>query len=98
MDVHVKDVMQECTKGSDEERLTFPEVVMKLMEVGVEQYHLQSAKEKSSYKALSVSDVCAVVCSESIAITLTIRKLVEILITGRLHKTDKVSKGRRYRP
>jgi hypothetical protein len=31
MDAHVKQVMEECTKGSDDERLTFPSVVAMLM-------------------------------------------------------------------
>lgn len=32
-------VMHEVTKASDEERITFPEVVKALMEAGVERYH-----------------------------------------------------------
>lgn len=32
-------VMQECAEASDQERITFPEVVMKLAAVGVERYH-----------------------------------------------------------
>lgn len=32
-------IMQECAEASDQERITFPEVVMKLMAAGVERYH-----------------------------------------------------------
>ena len=39
MDTHVKDVVREMTKASDEERIAFPEVVKTLMEAGVERYH-----------------------------------------------------------
>ena len=31
MDAHVKDVVREMSKASDEERITFPEVVKALM-------------------------------------------------------------------
>jgi uncharacterized protein YbcV (DUF1398 family) len=39
MDTKIKDVMVEATQASDEERVTFGEVVMKLMQAGVERYH-----------------------------------------------------------
>ena len=39
MDAHVKDVVREMSKASDEERITFPAVVKALMEVQVERYH-----------------------------------------------------------
>ncbi len=39
MDAHVKDVVREMSRASDEERITFPEVVKALMEVQVERYH-----------------------------------------------------------
>jgi uncharacterized protein YbcV (DUF1398 family) len=32
-------IVQECTEASDRERITFPEVVMKLSQAGVERYH-----------------------------------------------------------
>jgi hypothetical protein len=35
MHAHVKEIMEECTAGSDGERLTFPEVVAKLAAAGV---------------------------------------------------------------
>jgi uncharacterized protein YbcV (DUF1398 family) len=49
MDAHVKRVMQECTEASDEERIPFPEVVMKLMEVGVERYHADLLRAEKTY-------------------------------------------------
>jgi len=39
MDAHVKDVVREMSRASDEERIAFPDVVKALMEVGVERYH-----------------------------------------------------------
>ena len=39
MNAHVKDVVREMSEASDEERITFPEVVKALMEVGIERYH-----------------------------------------------------------
>ena len=39
MQANVTETMQECTDASDQERISFSEVVMKLMEVGVERYH-----------------------------------------------------------
>jgi uncharacterized protein YbcV (DUF1398 family) len=39
MDDHVKDVVREMTRASDEERISFPDVVEALMQAGVERYH-----------------------------------------------------------
>ena len=39
MDDHVKDVVREMTRASDEERIGFPDVVQALMQAGVERYH-----------------------------------------------------------
>jgi len=39
MDSAVRDVVTEVTRASDEERITFPEVVARLAAVGVERYH-----------------------------------------------------------
>lgn len=39
MDSDVKVVVRELTRATDEERITFPEVVKALMEAGVERYH-----------------------------------------------------------
>jgi uncharacterized protein YbcV (DUF1398 family) len=42
-------VMQECTEASDQERITFPEVVMKLMQAGVERYHADLLRAEKVY-------------------------------------------------
>ena len=39
MDDHVKDVVREMTRASDEERISFPDVVQALLQAGVERYH-----------------------------------------------------------
>ena len=39
MDDHVKDVVREMTRASDEERIGFSGVVQALMQAGVERYH-----------------------------------------------------------
>jgi uncharacterized protein YbcV (DUF1398 family) len=39
MDNHVKDVVREMTRASEEERISFPDVVEALMQAGVERYH-----------------------------------------------------------
>ena len=39
MDGHVKEVVRDMSEASDEERITFPEVVKALMAVGIERYH-----------------------------------------------------------
>jgi uncharacterized protein YbcV (DUF1398 family) len=49
MDSHVKDVMVEATRASDEERVTFPEVVMKLMQAGLERYHADLVRGDRTY-------------------------------------------------
>src|SRR5262249_56141752 len=49
MDAHVKDVVREMSKASDEERITFPEVVKALMEVGIERYHADLVAARKTY-------------------------------------------------
>jgi uncharacterized protein YbcV (DUF1398 family) len=49
MDAHVKDVVREMSKASDEERVTFPEVVKALMEVGIERYHADLVTSRKTY-------------------------------------------------
>jgi uncharacterized protein YbcV (DUF1398 family) len=49
MDARVKDVMLECTKASDEERVTFAEVVKKLMGARVERYHTDLVRAEKIY-------------------------------------------------
>lgn len=39
MDAHVRKTIKAVTIGSDEERVSFPEVVKALMQAGVERYH-----------------------------------------------------------
>lgn len=49
MDEHVKAVVRACTIGSDTEQLTFGEVVIKLMEAGVERYHADLTRAEKTY-------------------------------------------------
>ncbi len=42
-------VLTECTQGSDDERLTFPEVVGKLMQAGVERYDTDLQRSEKTY-------------------------------------------------
>jgi uncharacterized protein YbcV (DUF1398 family) len=49
MDAYVKDVVREMSKASDDERITFPEVVKALMEVGIERYHADLVVGRKTY-------------------------------------------------
>jgi uncharacterized protein YbcV (DUF1398 family) len=49
MQAETIEVMQECTEGSDQERLSFPEVVMKLAQAGVERYHADLTRAEKIY-------------------------------------------------
>lgn len=49
MDSAVKDVLVECTHASDEERITFPEVVKALVAAGVERYHADVLRGERTY-------------------------------------------------
>ncbi len=49
MDASVQAVVAECSKGSDENRLSFPEVVGKLMAAGVERYHADFARSEKTF-------------------------------------------------
>ena len=49
MDAHVKDVVREMIKASDEERITFPAVVKALMEVKVERYRADLVTGRKTY-------------------------------------------------
>jgi len=49
MNVHASAVVRECTKASDEERLSFGEVVKKLIEAGVERYHTDLVRAEKTY-------------------------------------------------
>jgi uncharacterized protein YbcV (DUF1398 family) len=60
MDAQVRDVIVEATRASDEERVTFGEVVMKLMQAGVERYHADLLRgEKTYYLPGGQSEVIA---------------------------------------
>jgi uncharacterized protein YbcV (DUF1398 family) len=49
MDTQTKNVFEECTRASDEERITFPEVVGKLMAIGAERYHTDIVRSEKTY-------------------------------------------------
>jgi uncharacterized protein YbcV (DUF1398 family) len=49
MDAHVKDIVRAITKQSDEERVTFPQVVRVLMDAGVERYHADLVCSNKTY-------------------------------------------------
>ncbi len=49
MNAHMKDVVREMSKASDEERIAFPEVVKALMEVGIERYHADLVAGRKTY-------------------------------------------------
>jgi len=49
MQADVIEVVQECTDGSDQERVTFPEVVAKLAGAGVERYHADLLRAEKIY-------------------------------------------------
>ena len=49
MDAHVKEAVREMSKASDEERITFPEVVRALIEVDVERYHADLVAGRKTY-------------------------------------------------
>ncbi len=63
MDIHVKLVMNEMTRASDEERITFPEVVMALMRVGVERYHADLVCANKTYY-MPNGDFEAIACND----------------------------------
>jgi uncharacterized protein YbcV (DUF1398 family) len=49
MDAGVKDVAREMSRASDEERVTFPEVVKALMAAGIERYHADLVAGRKTY-------------------------------------------------
>ena len=49
MDDHVKDVVREMTRASEEERISFPDVVQALMDAGVERYHVDLLAGTKTY-------------------------------------------------
>ena len=49
MDTQVQAVVRECSKASAEERITFPEVVAKLNQAGIERYHADLVRSEKTY-------------------------------------------------
>jgi uncharacterized protein YbcV (DUF1398 family) len=49
MDAHVRDVVHEMSKASDQERITFPEGVKALTKVGIERYHADLVAGRKTY-------------------------------------------------
>ncbi len=49
MQANVTEIMQECTNASDQERISFPEVVTKLSQAGVERYHADLLRAEKIY-------------------------------------------------
>ena len=42
-------ILEDCTQGSDEDRLTFPQVVGNLMSAGIERYHADLQRSEKTY-------------------------------------------------
>ncbi len=49
MDAHVKEIMRRCSRISDEGSKPFGELVMKLIDVGVERYHADFVRSEKTY-------------------------------------------------
>jgi uncharacterized protein YbcV (DUF1398 family) len=49
MDAHTKEVVVEATRASDEERVTFGEVVKNLVVAGIERYHTDLVRGERTY-------------------------------------------------
>jgi uncharacterized protein YbcV (DUF1398 family) len=49
MDRHVTDVMQSVTAGSDDNSISFPDVVLTLTGIGVERYHADLLRAEKTY-------------------------------------------------
>jgi uncharacterized protein YbcV (DUF1398 family) len=49
MNEHARQVMHECTRGSLDGSLTFPEVVSRLAAVGCEQYHADLRRQEKTH-------------------------------------------------
>ncbi len=49
MDANVKAIVVECSRGSEENRLSFVEIVKKLVEAGVESYHADLRRATRAY-------------------------------------------------
>lgn len=64
MNDEVKTIVQECTQGSDVGRLTFPQVVGKLMQAGVERYHADLCRGERTYY-LPSGESCVVTAAKN---------------------------------
>lgn len=49
MDAKITAILQECSRASDEERITFPEVVSALAVAGIERYHTDLVRAETTY-------------------------------------------------
>jgi uncharacterized protein YbcV (DUF1398 family) len=49
MDTHIKSVVEECSRGSEENRMRFPQVLEKLAGAGVEGYHADLRRPVKTY-------------------------------------------------
>ena len=49
MDHHTTSIIEECTCGSDEERLTFPNIVAQLAAAGIERYSADLCRWEKTY-------------------------------------------------
>ncbi|WP_373650074.1 hypothetical protein [Schlesneria sp. DSM 10557] len=49
MDDQKAQVMRECAAGSGSGELTFPEIVGRLMDIGVERYHADYSRQEITY-------------------------------------------------
>ncbi len=48
-DTDLENVVRDCTRGSDEERISFPQVVGQLMAAGVERYRADLLRHEKTY-------------------------------------------------
>jgi uncharacterized protein YbcV (DUF1398 family) len=58
MQEQVTRIIRECTDASDQERISFPEVVTKLMQAGVERYHADLLRAEKVYYLPSGESLC----------------------------------------
>ncbi len=49
MEAHIADVLHECTRGADEERLVFPQIIANLKQAGVERYFADICRNETTY-------------------------------------------------
>ena len=49
MNIDITTVMEACTAGSDQERMTFPQVVMQLIDAGIERYYADLSRSEKIY-------------------------------------------------